>query len=299
MQSKDEKPKGPSQNGFLQQTVPMVQLVFTTSCVLITLIIAGIVCTVIGSVALAYADRVVQFQFTYAGSDTCVEPCPAKVQLLDQVVSSGRCPDAPTDGSLSQPCTVKFKLEKDIPGPVYFYYTLDNFHQNHRRYVASIDLDQIKGQFGTEMPNKEPAGHSSCSFADGYTVNGKKIWYYPCGLIARTFFNDTFMLRGPDGKTVNWESNSITWNSSGADNKFISKNEEWLRKNCYSLGGPDFALSGFPPSLEGFRGTQNENTSRCVDTRSFMPVSIAITVNMLSERPCHRAYPSPSWRSEA
>ena len=31
------------------------------------------------------------------------------------------------------------KFDKDVKGPVYVYYQLDNFYQNHRRYVKSRD----------------------------------------------------------------------------------------------------------------------------------------------------------------
>ncbi len=277
MPSADGKPKGPSDNAYLQQKMPVQHLVFTTKCVLLTLAVAGIVCTVIGAVALAYADRVVQFQFTYSSKDKCVSPCPAQVKQYGQDVETGRCqdPEYSKGENAPQSCTVRFVLPKDIPGPVYFYYTLDNYHQNHRRYVASIDLYQIKGEFGKEDAGSEPAGHSKCtiatennngSFADFYEVNGKKIWYYPCGLIARTLFNDTFALKGPNGDPVAWRSDTLAWKSSGADNKFISKNETWLRRNCYSLGGSDFELSRFPKSLADFSGTKDETKSRCILT---------------------------------
>ena len=32
-----------------------------------------------------------------------------------------------------------------MQGPVYVYYQLDNFYQNHRRYVKSRDNDQLNG----------------------------------------------------------------------------------------------------------------------------------------------------------
>lgn len=48
-------------------------------------------------------------------------------------------------------CWVDFKdiPEAGIPGPIYVYYQLDNFYQNHRRYVKSRDNLQLNGQYKT------------------------------------------------------------------------------------------------------------------------------------------------------
>jgi len=37
-----------------------------------------------------------------------------------------------------------------VQGPVYVYYELDNFYQNHRRYVKSRDEKQLFGQYRSE-----------------------------------------------------------------------------------------------------------------------------------------------------
>lgn len=36
-------------------------------------------------------------------------------------------------------CTLSFTLEKDYKSPIYFYYRLTKFYQNHRRFVAAKD----------------------------------------------------------------------------------------------------------------------------------------------------------------
>jgi hypothetical protein len=53
-------------------------------------------------------------------------------------------------------CTVQLTIDETIPGPVYIYYQLDNFYQNHRRYVKSRDYDQLKGTY------KEASSLSAC-----------------------------------------------------------------------------------------------------------------------------------------
>ena len=62
--------------------------------------------------------------------------------------------------------------------PVYMYYGLTNFYQNHRRYVKSRDESQLLGDV-----EKEP--NSDCTpFAK---LENKTI--VPCGAIANSLFN--------------------------------------------------------------------------------------------------------------
>lgn len=44
---------------------------------------------------------------------------------------------------------MQFKITEEIQAPVYVYYQLDNFYQNHRRYVKSRSFDQLKGNYLT------------------------------------------------------------------------------------------------------------------------------------------------------
>lgn len=69
--------------------------------------------------------------------------------------------------------------------PVFLYYRLTNFYQNHRRYVQSFDIDQLKG---AAVDNATISG-STCDPLTIDPTTGKA--YYPCGLIANSMFNDT------------------------------------------------------------------------------------------------------------
>jgi hypothetical protein len=81
-------------------------------------------------------------------------------------------------------CRLSFKIPESIGPPVYMYYRLTNFYQNHRRYVKSLDIDQLKGK---AVPNKTIDG-GSC---DPLKLDASGKAYYPCGLIANSMFNDT------------------------------------------------------------------------------------------------------------
>ncbi|KAI7897015.1 ligand-effect modulator 3 family [Mucor mucedo] len=70
-----------------------------------------------------------------------------------------------------------------MKGPVFMYYRLTNFYQNHRQYIKNFDFDQFLGDrvgSATLRTNCDPLAYSS---------DGKVI--YPCGLIANSMFNDT------------------------------------------------------------------------------------------------------------
>lgn len=82
-------------------------------------------------------------------------------------------------------CVVQFNIPEDLKPGVLFYYYLENFYQNHRRYVSSFNAKQLLGDAidgGTiNSSTCEPVTHSN---------DGKII--YPCGIIANSMFNDTF-----------------------------------------------------------------------------------------------------------
>jgi hypothetical protein len=51
-----------------------------------------------------------------------------------------------TEPNAGKSCEISFTLKDDITGPLYVYYELSNFYQNHRRYVSNRDSNQLMGQ---------------------------------------------------------------------------------------------------------------------------------------------------------
>lgn len=78
-------------------------------------------------------------------------------------------------------CYIQFDIPVDLDPTVLFYYKLSNFYQNHRRYVKSLDSDQLKGKHVSASSIKG----GDCKPLD--VVGDKAI--YPCGLIANSYFN--------------------------------------------------------------------------------------------------------------
>ena len=97
----------------------------------------------------------------------------------------------------STECTIDIVFDEELEGPVYFYYELHNFFQNHRTYLNSKDLPQLNGEIreASKLDNCGPVKYNR----DLYThqrlarVGGAALKpddpANPCGLIARSLFN--------------------------------------------------------------------------------------------------------------
>ncbi|KAL2863608.1 CDC50/LEM3 family protein [Aspergillus lucknowensis] len=115
------------------------------------------------------------------------------------------------DVSGSQLCRLMFDIPDSMGPPVFLYYRLTNFYQNHRRYVKSLDIDQLKGK----AVKSDTINGGAC---DPLRLDEDGKPYYPCGLIANSMFNDTIsspiFMNGRDGpETYNMTNKGIAWDS--------------------------------------------------------------------------------------
>jgi hypothetical protein len=72
-----------------------------------------------------------------------------------------------------------------MKAPIYLYYGLQNFYQNHRRYVASRSDAQLRGEVVDTYSSL-----SACDprLSEGDSTDPSK-FFLPCGLIAWSLFN--------------------------------------------------------------------------------------------------------------
>merc|ERR1719376_1435104 len=91
--------------------------------------IVGILFIPLGSIFLVTSNNVWEVSIDYTN---CVD------------ISSGlQCSsNAP---NVSCTCQETFTVDRNVTGPVFVYYRLSNFYQNHRRYVKSRDDNQLLG----------------------------------------------------------------------------------------------------------------------------------------------------------
>ena len=147
-------------------------------------------------------------------------------------------------------CSLQFNIPDDLNPPVLFYYRLTNFYQNHRRYVKSLDTDQLMGK-------AVAASTISSGSCDPLKLDPSGKPYYPCGLIANSLFNDTFTspvmlnLQNNSGsnETYIMTDQGIAWSSDKAlySPTQYDLNEIAVPPNWVNRWGPDGYTSDHPP----------------------------------------------------
>eukprot|EP00262_Sarcandra_glabra_P008848 TRINITY_DN2270_c0_g1_i3.p1 TRINITY_DN2270_c0_g1~~TRINITY_DN2270_c0_g1_i3.p1 ORF type:complete len:349 (-),score=41.11 TRINITY_DN2270_c0_g1_i3:74-1120(-) len=196
---------------FTQQNLPACKPVLTPGWVITIFLLVGVIFIPIGLVALRASQSVVEIVDRY---DT---------ECIPKAFGSNKVAYI-KDNSISKNCTLKLKVPKHMKAPIYIYYQLDNYYQNHRRYVKSRSDRQL--QYGLKYNDT-----SSCK-PEEYD---NELPIVPCGLIAWSLFNDTYSFIH---QTVKLEVNrkNIAWKSD-RDRKFGKHVYPFNFQNGTLIGG--------------------------------------------------------------
>lgn len=171
----------------------------TLKCAITVYVIIGLIFFALGIALLVKSNDIFEYQQQY--DNLCA---------------------ANNQNSTGNVCTLNFTLTQKVAGPVYFFYRITNFYQNHRRYVASIDVNQLSaGTYNgdTTYSNCAPVlTNGDLWTTQRFAIDGTPLntsaQAFPCGLVARSVFNDTFVLNYVSGNsTTNFplSSNGIAW----------------------------------------------------------------------------------------
>ncbi|CAI4052276.1 hypothetical protein SUVZ_14G3680 [Saccharomyces uvarum] len=188
---KVQKSRKPANTSFRQQRLKAWQPILSPQSVLPLLIIMACVFAPIGIGLVVSTISVQRLVVNYTECDalasaTHFETIPSKYvnyRFSKKVTTKPQWMVLTDAESGNQTCRIQFEIPNHIKKSTYVYYHLTNFNQNHREYVESFDLEQLKGKalIGDALdPNCDPFRTS-----DNKTV-------FPCGLIANSMFNDTF-----------------------------------------------------------------------------------------------------------
>ena len=130
-------------------------------------------------------------------------------------------------------CKIEFKIQKTLKKPIFIYYRLKNFYLNHRKIIESKNWNELRGEDANTKTSCKNA------YLMGEIFKNKNTFYYmnewghnftendiasPCGLLARSFFNDTYQITFNNGTEINIDE-------TGISNSYLKKHFYKRRKD--------------------------------------------------------------------
>lgn len=219
LEKKVETSRRPPNTAFRQQRLKAWQPILTPRTVLPLFFTVAGVFALFGGLLIWASNQIqeVMIDYTTCGIDAPVNsfsdiPTTGVEYRFNNDAKMSAEPQWSRNDDGSQ-CTLRFDVPKTMKKPIYFFYRMSNFYQNHRRYVLSYNEQQIEG----EALQPDELGNSGDCKPLVKNEEGKP--YYPCGLIANSMFNDSFSeeLVGVDGTESYWFTNKgISWPSDRA-----------------------------------------------------------------------------------
>lgn len=173
-----------SDTRFKQQLLPAWQPVLTPWTVIIILGVIGVAFIALGSSLLDASNSVVEEQYQYDGKGAASDECEIK------------------SANEGKSCTISITVSETMKSPIFVYYQLSNFYQNHRQYVKSYSYEQLLGNYKLDKDELRDLGCSSLVQNGSKTLN-------PCGLIANSLFNDRITVKTADFSPM--YTSNIAW----------------------------------------------------------------------------------------
>ena len=180
---------------FKQQELKSCVPLYRPLSVILFFLITGIIFIPIGIAVFVVSNNCVEYSVMYYGKDSPV-----------------KCQDNTT-------CEFTFAIDEPIKTPVYVYYQLTNFYQNHREYLRSRSNTQLKGNDITQYSQLTDCA-PKVSLNDS---KDPKYFYEPCGLVAHSFFNDTFKLHMKESANSTGNSTELVLNKQNINWKSDKK----------------------------------------------------------------------------
>ncbi|RLV82667.1 Alkylphosphocholine resistance protein [Meyerozyma sp. JA9] len=287
----EKKSRRPPENAFTQQRLRAYNPVLTAKTVIPLLIAIAVVFVPLGAAMWYASDRIQDFAIDYSkceklASSRYWSPVPdefLEFNFKTKTKNINHKPQWKLDTDDTQQfedernvCRIQFEVPDDMKGPIYFFYRLHNFYQNHRRYAKSFSEDQIEGKPASVNTIKNTVGQNCEPLS---VRDGKRI--YPCGLIANSMFNDTY------GHTLQGV------NGTSSDYKFTSKGIAWKTdSNRFKKTKYDHTEIVPPPNWykwypDGYNATNVPDISKWEEFQNWMRTSALPTFNKLVLRNDH------------
>ncbi|XP_057861230.2 putative ALA-interacting subunit 2 isoform X2 [Cryptomeria japonica] len=203
----------PKYNRFTQQELPGCRPFLTPQWIITIFMLVGVIFIPIGVGALLASRSVVEIVHRYETE------CIPEIHRINKLAYI-------QNDSISKDCSKVLKVQKHMKAPIYIYYQLDHFYQNHRRYVKSRSNEQLL--YGL----RDNSTKSSC----GPETNSNGVPIVPCGLIAWSLFNDTYKFSLFEDIELHVNKTNIAWKSD-REHKFGKKVYPFNFQNGSLIGG--------------------------------------------------------------
>jgi len=187
--------KRPDNTAFKQQRLPAWQPILSPKTVVPLFMVVAVIFIPLGAVCFVASQSIKEIQLEYTN---CASVSDASVDCSSY------------NSSTSCNCKLEFTLDENMVGPVFVYYGLSNFYQNHRRYVKSRDDSQLNGK----TVDKDSISENCAP----YKLNGG-LPIAPCGAIANSMFNDSFSIKFSNSTELSLLKTGIAWKTDH-DTKF-------------------------------------------------------------------------------
>lgn len=284
--------KRPKENNFTQQRLLAYNPVFTARTVIPLLVTMAIIFVPLGGAMWLAAHRVNDFRIDYTQCEFQAQTdhwLPVPDQYLQYHINgfndvSGAQWKLSTDESQQfederKVCQIQFHVPTRLKGPIYFFYRLEKFHQNHRRYAKSYSENQLNGK----PESGDEVKHATGQNCEPLSMDEDGKPYYPCGLIANSLFNDTYSstLTAVNGTLGDYEmtNSGIAW----------STNHNRYKKTKYNyteIAVPRNWVKKFP---NGYNETNVPDISTWEEFQNWMFTSALPDFNKLALRNDHDA----------
>ena len=212
---------------FKQQNLPAWRPVPTLGSTIVIFVSIGIIFITFGIILSFYSTKINEIKFRY-----------------DEHCKSNKS------------CNFNFTISKTMKKDIMVYYELDNFYQNHRRYVKSRNNDQLKGKKVSDKTLKDDCDPVVTNSEMGKTknilqgtLNPDEI-AVPCGLIAKSYFNDTFSLSYSNNTIIEINQDNIAFK---ADKEKHFKNSQDPSKQWVDMTDEHFIVWMRPAAFPNFR----------------------------------------------
>ncbi|KAK1438461.1 hypothetical protein QVD17_04270 [Tagetes erecta] len=181
----------PKYSRFTQQELPAWKPILTPKWFITSFVTIAILFTPAGLLCLWASEHVVEIVDRY--DDDCL---PDSYATNPETFIQSK--------NTNKTCVRTLKIPRKMTAPIFIYYQLDNFYQNHRRYVKSRSEKQLRD------PDDEDET-DDCKPIENLNGNeGGPI--VPCGLVAWSLFNDTYkFFKG--NKVIDIDKKNIAWES--------------------------------------------------------------------------------------